>query len=226
MVRINLKPGDRSRETRRRRIPSLSGLSINRPDWMATSPSILVGLLALVCLLVAVVLYFGERRGISEARAAIEEAQADSARFHAQIARVRAMEGVQTQLATRVGLLEEVVDGRLFWIRLMETLSLQLPDYTWLEAVNQEDLPPEQVRIAGATFSNPAITAYMRGLEASPELQDVRLVGVTRALRQEIPVQTFTLLATFENFDPAVITPPDTTAAPPPADTTTPTEEE
>jgi Tfp pilus assembly protein PilN len=189
------------------------------------SPSLLVGLVGLLVLLAAVFLYFGERRGISQARAAIEDARADSARFHTEIARVRAMEDVQSQLVARVDVLEEVVDGRLFWIRLLETLSLQLPEYTWLEAVNQEDLPPEEIRIAGATFSNPAITAYMRGLEASPELQSVRLVGVTRALRQETPVQTFTLLATFENFDPVVITPPDTTAVVVP-DTTAVTEEQ
>lgn len=222
MVRINLTPGERSREPRQRRVPSVS---IRKPEWMSTSPSVIVGLVGLVVLLVAAFLYFGERRGISEARAAIEEAQADSVRFHTEVARVRAMEDVQSSLVARVEILEEVVDGRLFWIRLLETLSLQLPDFTWLEAVNQEDLPPEEIRIAGATFSNPAITAYMRGLEASPELRDVRLVGVTRALRQEVPVQTFTLLATFEDFDPVVITPPDTTAVVAIDTTSTPREE-
>lgn len=210
MVRINLTPGEKGREPRPSRIPSVR---VPRPDWVTASPSVLVGLVGLAVLLVAVFLYFGERRGISQAQAAIEEAQADSARFHTEIARVRAMEDVQSHLVARVDVLEEIVDGRLFWIRLLESLSRQLPEYTWLEAVNQEDLPPEEIRIAGATFSNPAITAYMRGLEASPELRAVRLVGVTRALRQEVPVQTFTLLATFENFDPVVITPPDTTAA-------------
>jgi len=222
LVRINLTPGEKDREPRARRIPSVR---IPRPDWVAPSPSVLVGLVGLVVLLVAVFLYFAERRGISEAQAAIETARADSARFHTEIARVRAMEDVQSQLVARVDVLEEVVDGRLFWIHLLETLSRQLPEYTWLEAVNQEDLPPEEIRIAGATFSNPAITAYMRGLEASPELRAVRLVGVTRALRQEVPVQTFTLLATFENFDPVVITPPDTTVVVVPPDTTAATEE-
>ncbi|HET9333689.1 MAG TPA: PilN domain-containing protein [Gemmatimonadota bacterium] len=222
MVRINLTPGEKSREPKARRAPRVS---VRRPEWLSGSPSLLVGLVGLLVLLAAVFLYFGERRGISQARAAIEDARADSARFHTEIARVRAMEDVQSQLVARVDILEEVVDGRLFWIRLLETLSLQLPEYTWLEAVNQEDLPPEEIRIAGATFSNPAITAYMRGLEASPELQSVRLVGVTRALRQETPVQTFTLLATFENFDPVVITPPDTTAVVIP-DTTAVTEEQ
>lgn len=222
MVRINLTPGEKSREPKARRTPRVS---IRRPGWLSGSPSLLVGLVGLLVLLAAVFLYFGERRGISQARAAIEDARADSARFHTEIARVRAMEDVQSQLVARVDILEEVVDGRLFWIRLLETLSLQLPEYTWLEAVNQEDLPPEEIRIAGATFSNPAITAYMRGLEASPELQSVRLVGVTRALRQETPVQTFTLLATFENFDPVVITPPDTTVVVIP-DTTAVTEEQ
>ena len=222
MVRINLTPGEKDREPKARRIPSVR---IPRPDWVVSSPAVLVGLVGLVVLLVAVFLYFAERRGISEAQAAIETARADSARFHTEIARVRAMEDVQSQLVARVDVLEEVVDGRLFWIHLLETLSRQLPEYTWLEAVNQEDLPPEEIRIAGATFSNPAITAYMRGLEASPELRAVRLVGVTRALRQEVPVQTFTLLATFENFDPVVITPPDTTVVVVPPDTTAATEE-
>ena len=222
MVRINLTPGEKGREPKARQAPRLS---IRRPGWLSGSPSLLVGIVGLLVLLAAVFLYFGERRGISQARAAIEDARADSARYHTEIARVRAMEDVQSQLVARVDVLEEVVDGRLFWIRLLETLSLQLPEYTWLEAVNQEDLPPEEIRIAGATFSNPAITAYMRGLEASPELQSVRLVGVTRALRQETPVQTFTLLATFENFDPVVISPPDTTAVVIP-DTTAVTEEQ
>lgn len=222
MVRINLKPGEKDREPRTSRIPSVR---VPRPDWVTASPSLLVGLVGLVVLLVAVFLYFGERRGISQAQAAIAQAQADSARFHTEIARVRAMEEVQSQLVARVDVLEEVVDGRLFWILLLESLSRQLPEYTWLEAVNQEDLPPEEIRIAGATFSNPAITAYMRGLEASPELRAVRLVGVTRALRQEVPVQTFTLLATFENFDPVVITPPDTTVVVVVPDTTAATEE-
>lgn len=223
MVRINLTPGEKRADTRTRRTPRPQ---LRRPDWLAGSPTVLGGIVGLAVLLVAVFLYYGERRGISQAQAAIAVARADSARFHTEIARVRAMEDVQSQLVARVDVLEEVVDGRLFWIRLMETLSLQLPEYTWLEAVNQEDLPPEEIRIAGATFSNPAITAYMRGLEASPELTGVRLVGVTRALRQEMPVQTFTLLATFENFDPVVITAPDTTAAVPPPDPTAVTEEE
>ena len=222
MVRINLTPGEKKTEKRVGRVPRVA---VRKPEWLSGSPSLYVGVAALAILLVAVFLYFGEQRGIREAQAAIDVARADSARFHTEIARVRAMEDVQSQLVARVDVLEEVVDGRLYWIRLMETLSLQLPEYTWLEAVNQEDLPPEEIRIAGATFSNPAITEYMRGLEASPELHSVRLVGVTRALRQEAPVQTFTLLASFENFDPVVITPPDTLAVAAPPDTTVATEE-
>ncbi|MGH7565504.1 MAG: hypothetical protein ACREK2_01620, partial [Gemmatimonadota bacterium] len=128
MVRINLTPGEKDREPKARRgVPSFR---VPRPDWVTTSPSVLVGLVGLVILLVAVFLYYGERRGISQAQAAIAQAQADSARFHTEIARVRAMEEVQSQLVARVDVLEEVVDGRLFWIRLLESLSRQLPEYT------------------------------------------------------------------------------------------------
>jgi hypothetical protein len=51
----------------------------------------------------------------------------------------------------------------------------------------------------------------MRGLEISPELSNVTLIGVTRVEKEDVEYQSFTLVSTFERYRAVVITPPDTT---------------
>jgi Tfp pilus assembly protein PilN len=160
-------------------------------------------------LLVGIFLYDSERQALAEAEAAVVEARADSTRLHDVVQRVRIIENSQALLALRVEVLRQIVDGRLFWIDLLETLSRELPEYTWLEAISGDDLDPRRIQIAGATFSNAAVTDYMRGLEASPHLENVTLVAVSRVERDEVLVQGFTLYADLEGFDPDVIEPED-----------------
>ena len=61
-------------------------------------------------------------------------------------------------------------------------------------------LGPDEIRIAGVSFANAAITDLMRDLESSSELQRVRLVEIARARRDSLDVQQFTLVATFEGY--------------------------
>lgn len=207
-VRINLAPGERKPVKRRER--TLPSIPSGMPEWLPRSPTMLVGLVGVIALLAAVFLYFGERGAVGEARAAIEDAQADSTRLHSQLARVQAMEAAQRELAARVTMMENVVEGRLYWIQFMEAASRALPPYTWLETVDREELE-DQVRIGGATFSNAAVTEYMRGLEASPLLRNVTLVGVTRTQEDSLQYQSFTLIADLEDYETVVIK-PDTTS--------------
>jgi Tfp pilus assembly protein PilN len=208
MPRINLVPGEKHERARSRG-------PVTRPTlpttWIPRSPTLITGLIALVFLLGAVFFYFGERRGLAHAEEAIVGAQADSARLHDSVLRVRSLEDAQARLAGRVQIMEQVVEGRLYWIDLMETLSVTLPESSWLERIDQEELEPDQIRIAGGTFTNAAVTDYMRGLEASPSLADVTLVGVSRVEKDEVEYQGFTLVATFDSYRAIVIVPPDTT---------------
>ena len=189
MVRVNLVPSERRRERRRPRI----ALPVGRP-----SPELFLGGVGVLLVLTAIVLFVAERRTLAEARAAVVVARADSSRVHDAFARVTRMEQTQARLAERMELLEDVVDGRLYGLRLMETLARSLPAYVWLERVDREDLGANELRIAGVSFANAAITDLMRDLESSPELQRVRLVEIARARRDSLDVQQFTLVATFE----------------------------
>lgn len=214
MVRINLAPREKKRKGARTSLPSMP--SIGRPsgDFLSASPQVLLGVAALVALVAAVFLYFGEKRSLAEAEAAIVEAEQDSVDLHDQLQRVRRLEEVQARLATRVAMMEQVVEGRTQAIELWEMLSDALPATTWLEEIDREDLAADQIRITGATFQNAAITDYMRALEASDELERVTLIGVSRIIEsqgdREVSYQSFTLVASYENFT-AVSIAPDTT---------------
>ena len=208
MPRINLVPGEKQERGRTR---ALAAPSFSKPSWLSLSPTVVTGFAALVVLLLCVFFYFGERRALAQTESAIETAEADSSRLHDSVLRVRALEEAQSRLAGRVQIMEQVVDGRLFWIESMEVLSAALPEHTWLEKIDQQDLTPDQIRIAGGTFTNAAVTDYMRGLEASPQLGDVTLVGVSRVEKDQVDYQSFTVVATFENYRAVIISPPDTT---------------
>jgi Tfp pilus assembly protein PilN len=205
MIRINLVPAPEGPKTHIGSRPSLPEL---RFDWVPKSPSLVAVGVGVAVLLVAVLLYSGERRAVSQARVAIVEAQSDSVRLHEVFVHVRSMEDAQRQLAFRLKRLEGVVHGRDYWPDLMETVSTTLPPYTWLERIDRADLQSDQIRIEGATFAAAAVTEYMRGLEASSTLDDVGLVGVVRAERDSFRIQEFTLVASFENYEPVVIAPP------------------
>jgi Tfp pilus assembly protein PilN len=78
--------------------------------------------------------------------------------------------------------------------------------------VDREDLGPDEIRIAGVSFANAAVTDLMRDLESSSELQRVRLVEIARTQRDSLEVQQFTLVATLEGHRIPTLT-ADSTAA-------------
>lgn len=207
MVRVNLIPSDRRRERRRARASLPAGLP---------TPEVLLGGAGVFLLVAAVALFIGERRTLAEARAAVVEARADSSRLHDAVARVTRMEETQARLTERMELLQDVVDGRLHGLRLMETLARSLPAYVWLERVDREDVAEEELRIAGVSFANAAITDLMRDLESSSELQKVRLVEIARARRDSLEIQQFTLVATLEGHRVPTLTADSTAAKNPP----------
>lgn len=213
MPRINLTP--RGKRTSRTSLPSMP--SIGRPgrETLAGSPQAVVGVVAFAVLVAAVFLYFGETRSLSEVEAAIVEAERDSTELHDRIQRVQRLEETQERLATRVAMMEQVVEGRARSIELWETLSDALPGSTWLNRVDREDLELDRIRIEGATFQNAAITDYMRALEASDAFERITLIGVSRVLEnqgdREVSFQSFTVVAGYEDYTPVRIAPADTT---------------
>lgn len=198
MIEVNLLPDQQESGARRRiRRPSVSSpfnrLSLGGDPW-------LTGLLAALVIVPALVLTLwlvqrAEARGL-EARLA--DATADSAR----LADLRAVSDSLTErrqlVQDRMALIERLDRDRYIWPRIMDEVSRALPELAWLTNLRQMSQAPEvNFQIQGLAGNPLVITDFVRGLEASPYIAEVRILGSQQQEIEGLAVQAFTLVARF-----------------------------
>ncbi len=84
----------------------------------------------------------------------------------------------EAQIRERLDLLVGLDDGRFVWPRLLDEFSKSLPNYAWLTSIRQASAAPDlQVQLDGMAANPLAITAYVRRLQESPFVQQVRILG-------------------------------------------------
>lgn len=199
MIEINLLPGATRRAGRRR--PKL-GLSLPRlgsslPGFDRSGLLIAVawiGGLGLVAWL-----FLGARARKAELEAAIERAVQDSARYAVVIERVQRLRARQDTILQKLEIIQEIDAGRYVWAHILDEIGRILPDYTWLTEIAQiEPGPPPVFRVQGRTGNTFALTEFMRDLEASPFIRNVRLSSTELVQEQDNLVHAFVLEATYE----------------------------
>ncbi|MFN2433182.1 MAG: PilN domain-containing protein [Gemmatimonadota bacterium] len=194
MVRVNLlSPADKKTAAARAtpsmpRISAPSGLPI----------PLLGGLLLLMLLAGAVFLYFDQNRQLSALEERIDLAKQDSTRYSRAIAKIRQIETSQSAIVARIEAIQMVDQGRFRWAHILEEISRSLPDYTWLTSVSRrEELAEGQIEITGVTYSNLTLTQFMTGLESSPYLENVSLIGSSRSNVDGVDVTSFALVTAY-----------------------------
>ncbi len=200
MVRINLLSEHEKKKGKGRLAPAAGG----RPSLpRITAPSLPLPLLGGVFLLLllagAVFLYFGQTRELGALEERIDVAKQDSTRYARAIARLREIESSQSAIAARIQAIQAVDQGRFRWPHILEEISRSMPEHTWLTSVTRgDDLSgPDQIEITGVTLSNLTLTQLMTGLESSPYLENVSLIGSTRSSVDGVDVTSFALAATY-----------------------------
>lgn len=141
------------------------------------------------------------QRGTEEAlQTRLEIASADSAR----LAELRLVSDSLTerrqQIRDRVALVEALDRNRFVWPHLLDEISRALPQIAWLSNLRQTSpLPNVGVQIQGVAANPLAITEFVRNLEASDYVTDVRILGSQKEVLNngELSVQAFTLSARF-----------------------------
>lgn len=179
MIEVNLHPEGSKRRRRGRRLSGLpawlksGGSRDGRDPWLVAA----VAIPALVFLIVGW-LWLSQRgeRGTLDER--ITEAVEDSTRLSDLRALSDSLVAREAQISERLDLLRGLDDGRFVWPRLLSELSRSLPSYAWLTAIRQASpLPDLQVQVDGMAANPLAITAYVRNLQASPFVEQVRILG-------------------------------------------------
>ena len=180
MIQVNLLPGGKKRQARGRKmalaLPKLGGLPQDR--WV-------LGAAAAGVIVVAAMawLFFSVGSEREEVDLAYQEARQDSVRYADLIARTNALIARRDSIVQKVGIIQEIDQGRYVWPHLLDEISRALPDYTWLTDIQQVTSGAEpRVRVVGQAGNNLALAVFMRELEASPFLRAVRLTGTQQQL--------------------------------------------
>jgi Tfp pilus assembly protein PilN len=147
----------------------------------------------------------------------LETAQADSARFAVQSARIAALRARRDSINDRIETIQQIDQGRYIWAHVMDEVARALPDYTWVTGITAITSEPNPLfNIEGFAGTQTAVAVFLRQLEASPfleqldvesiEAQDVGVAGnqqrVQRYLIRAVYVQPpFDMLESVPLFD-------------------------
>ncbi|HEX6589349.1 MAG TPA: PilN domain-containing protein [Longimicrobiales bacterium] len=203
MIEVNLSPSAkrRGKKSGRKSGAGASLPSVKLPDFDKWLLFIIAGWI--IGLGGLAWLFLGTRAEAAELTEQIDTAIADSTRYAATIAQTNELRARRDTIAMKLEVIQQIDEGRYTWPHIMEEISKALPDYTWLEGVQQlEGGAAPSFQIDGRTGSNFALTRFMSNLEASPFIRAVRLLSTTQVSEgpddARITLHQFMLEAHFE----------------------------
>jgi Tfp pilus assembly protein PilN len=124
----------------------------------------------------------------------VVEAEEDSLRLADLRALSDSLLAREELILERLELVRGIDANRFVWPHLFDEISRTLPAYTWLTAIREASaLPDLQIQVEGLAANPLAITAFVRNLQASAYVGEVRIVSSQRQLLGDIEAQSFTL---------------------------------
>jgi Tfp pilus assembly protein PilN len=213
LIEMNLLPGGkravaRPKGGRKPAAPKFEGLR----EMMKGDPWV-IGLVVLAGLAVFHLGFTLFRQGVIVRRldGELETQLQDSVRYAEAIAAADSLQARQDTMQQKMQIIREIDSDRFVWAHVLDAVSGALPDYTWLTALQQTAGTGSQIefRIDGMTGQTPALTRFMRDLEDSPFLRDVRLVSQEQIQQGMDLVNNFVLMARYQVPDStAIVTEP------------------
>ena len=213
LIEMNLLPGGkrgagRPRGGRKPTLPKFDNLQsmIKGDPWV-----IGVVVLAIVALGHVGFTFVTQGTTLSRIQNELEVQRQDSVRYAEAIAAADSLQARRDTLVQKVRIIREIDTDRFVWAHIMDQVSGALPEFTWLTGMQQTSGSGSNIefRIDGMTGATPALTRFMRDLESSPFVRDVRLVSQEQMQQGQRLVQSFVLMARYQMPDTsAIITEP------------------
>ncbi len=215
MIGVNLHPEGAKRRRKGRRIP-------RAPAWLKRSgPSTdgrdpwLIAAVAVPALVLLVVgwLWMSQRGDRGELDERMVEAVEDSTRLSDLRALSDSLLRREAQIRERLDLLVGLDDGRFVWPHLLDEFSKSLPNYAWLTSIREASAVPDlQVQLDGMAANPLAITAYVRRLQESPFVEEVRILGSQETNLDGFSAHSFKLIVGYaEPQDSVAVAPAEDT---------------
>lgn len=207
MIEVNLHPGAEEKKKgggglleglSLPEIGGLGGLEGLREDPWQTA---MIASLIIVPLAVGA-MWYTQRSEAQQLEQRLEAAQQDSARLADLRSLMDSLRTRQEEIRNRVSLVRELDRGRYIWPHLMNQISRALPQDTWLRQMTRQEQDPVQVRLQGRSLDPMLITQFIRNLEGSQYVAEVRFGGSNRTSFEGINVHDFTLTVTYSPAEP------------------------
>ncbi len=210
LIEMNLLPGGkrgagRPKGRRKSSLPKFEGLqAVMKGDrWV-------VGVVALA-IIASVHLgftYFTQGVTLNSLQDELEVQRQDSVRYAEAIAAADSLQARRDTLVQKARIIRQIDTDRFVWAHILDQVRAALPDFTWLTALQQTSGSGSQIefRIDGMTGQTPALTRFMRDLEESPFVRDVRLVSQEQMQQGQRLVHSFVLMARYQVPDSSAVT--------------------
>ncbi|MCL7964723.1 MAG: PilN domain-containing protein [marine benthic group bacterium] len=202
MIEVNLHPtGGRPGKRRRSGLSAPAWMSRGRGGPEGRDPWTLAAISAFVLAVLAIGgMWFAQRSNAAELEVRLEEAREDSTRLADLRVLSDSLIDRERQIRQRLELVRGLDEGRFVWPHLLDEISRALPEYTWLTAVRVETPLPELVVQLDGIAANPlAVTRFVRNLQSSDYLKQVRIMGSQQAEVENVAAQAFKLLVSYED---------------------------
>lgn len=155
MIRVNLLTVEGQRSKRKRR-----GARID----LAQKVPIACSLILVGAGLVVGWWYWTLQEAAAQLVEQIAQAESEAARLRGLMGEVRKFEAERAQLAQRVALIDQLRQGQSGPVHMLDQISRNLPEYTWLTRLKQENA---DVTLEGRCLTMSAVYDFMNGLQSS-----------------------------------------------------------
>lgn len=210
LIEMNLLPGGkrgaaRPKGRRKPSVPKMPGLGemVKGDPWV-------IGVVALtiIAALHLVFTFFTQGVSLRQVEDQLVQERQDSVRYAEAIAAADSLSARRDTLLQKVRIIREIDTDRYVWAHILDNVSDALPEFTWLVGMEQTAGVGSEVefRIDGMTGLTAALTRFMRDLEASAFIRDVRLVSQEQSQQGQRLVNNFVLMARYQVPDSTAIT--------------------
>jgi Tfp pilus assembly protein PilN len=209
LIEMNLLPGGkrgaaRPKGRRKPSVPKVPGLR----DMVRGDPWV-IGVVVLTILAALHLAFTFVTQGVTlgQVEDQLQQERQDSVRYAEAIAAADSLSARRDTLLQKVRIIREIDTDRYVWAHILDNVSNALPEFTWLVGMEQTAGLGSEVefRIDGMTGLTAALTRFMRDLEASPFIRDVRLVSQEQSQQGQRLVNNFVLMARYQMPDSTAI---------------------
>lgn len=199
MIEVNLLPGATRRPSRRRRAWKVPALKLGLGEFNGA----LAGVVAawLICLIAGGWTFFHNNHRQAELKLNLEKATQDSAHYATIIAANQRLKARRDSIASKLELIQDIDAQRYVWAHILDEVNRALPAYTWLMTVTEvPDTSSDNLRIQvdGRTGNTLALTEFMKDLEQSPFMRNVRLISTSIVTEEQRELHAFSLDVLYE----------------------------